>query len=246
MLKDLKIPPNRNAQKALFNHTKESHSLHILGTFVFLCMYKRWSIWLVPSQDCTPRIPPSFSAPVMHTVLPVLPMKALVGSAALAGANAQPQKFEWLGVGGHTLGWLQKVWLKMFYEKCMRISPLTAYTFLLCQLISTYWRINLLFDAWCLAMYFHLWVTFRRHYYCRQWERTFYSRPDGLHRYSGARSEISASIWLSWYCQTWKSPMGAPSSDALSGVFGAQKGLLGWFRYQRVNAPLVKTDVLHI
>lgn len=40
--------------------------------------------------------------------------------------------------------------------------------------------------------------------------------------------------------------MGAPTSDVLSGLFGAQKGLRGWFRYQRVNLPLVKTDVLHI
>lgn len=40
-LKYLKRPTNRNTQKPLFNHTKESHSLHILGTFVFFCIYKR-------------------------------------------------------------------------------------------------------------------------------------------------------------------------------------------------------------
>lgn len=127
MLKDLKISYTRNTQKALFNHTKESHSPY----FEHLCLlwiYKRWSIWLAPSQDCTPRIPPSFFTPVMHMVLPVLPMKELVGCAALAGANSQPQKFEWLGVGGHTLGWLQKDGLKMFSE--MRISPLTAYIYI--------------------------------------------------------------------------------------------------------------------
>lgn len=61
-------------------------------------------------------------------------MKELVDCATLAGASPLPQKFWWLDVGGHTLGWLQKVWLKMFSEKCTRISPLTAYTFLLYQL----------------------------------------------------------------------------------------------------------------
>jgi len=103
------------------------------------------------TQDLT-----SFSASAGHTAFPALPTKALVGCAALAAGNALPQKFEWLAVGGHTLGWLQKVWLKMLSGKCMRISPLRVYTYVLFSSAPatslSYWRISFFFDAWCLIL----------------------------------------------------------------------------------------------
>lgn len=69
--------------------------------------------------------------PVVHKALPALQTQVPVGRAALLGMNARPQKLGWLVVGGQALGWLQEIWLKLFCEKCMGVSPLTVCTYVL-------------------------------------------------------------------------------------------------------------------
>lgn len=69
--------------------------------------------------------------PVEHKALPALQTQVPVGCAALLGTNARPQKLGWLVVGGQVLGWLQKIWLKLFCEKCMGASLLTVCTYVL-------------------------------------------------------------------------------------------------------------------